>query len=125
MGLDPKTFTYPFGEYNDSVIQIVKDAGYIGARSVDEGINVPTSDRYVLRDQHIEKTTTVAQAKQWIDQAIAGKQWLILELHEQRTDGDQYSSDPAVLQGIVDYIKQQNIKTVTTAEGIALMSQQQ
>ncbi len=123
MGLDPKTFTYPYGEYNDAIIQMVKDAGYIGARSVNEGFNIPLSDRYVLMDQHVEKTTTVAQAQQWIDQAVANKQWLVMEFHEQRADGDQYSNNPAILQGIVNYIKQKSVKTVTMREGIGYMSQ--
>ena len=34
LGLDVKTFIYPYGAYNDRVVQAVKDAGYIGARAV-------------------------------------------------------------------------------------------
>jgi len=33
-GLDVETFVYPYGACNDKVIEAVKDAGYIGARSV-------------------------------------------------------------------------------------------
>ncbi|MCA9364390.1 MAG: polysaccharide deacetylase family protein, partial [Candidatus Moranbacteria bacterium] len=121
MGFDPVTFTYPYGEYNDVVIQAVKDAGYVGARSVDVGFNIPSSNRYVLKDQHVESGVTVSDAKQWIDEAIASKQWLIIELHEQEVGGGQYSNNPAVLQGIVDYLLSTGVQTVTVKEGIGLM----
>ena len=75
-------------------------------------------------DKHVEKQVTVAEIEGWIDQAIANKQWLIMEWHEQRTDGDTWSNDPAVLQAVVNYVQQHNIKTVTMSEGIAKMTQQ-
>jgi hypothetical protein len=100
---------------------MVKDAGYIGARSVFQGFNTPSSNKFAILDQHIQSNTTVAQVRQWVDQALAEKKWLVIELHEQIVGGEQYSNNPAVLQGIVDYIVQTGIPVVTMSEGVKLM----
>jgi peptidoglycan/xylan/chitin deacetylase (PgdA/CDA1 family) len=125
LGFTPvTTFAYPLGAYNATVVQAVKNAGYVGARSVNSGFNDKASDRYVLMDQHIEQNTTVDQVKAYIDQAVAQKKWLILEMHNQSATGDdQYHNDPAVLQGIVDYVKQHNVKTVTISQGLQILNQ--
>lgn len=122
-GFAAETFVYPYGEYNDAVKQIVKNAGFIGARSVDTGFDTPTSDKFILMDQHIEKNTTVAQLQKLVDQAIANKKWVIFELHEQMNNcgSEQYCNTPATLQALVNYIKSKGVKTVTLSEGIKLM----
>jgi peptidoglycan/xylan/chitin deacetylase (PgdA/CDA1 family) len=124
MGATPvSTFAYPYGDYNATVVQTVQNAGFIGARSVNAGYNDKLADKYLLMDQHVENTVTPAQIQSYIDQAVANKTWLILELHQQDYSGDQYSNTPETLQAIVDYIKQKNVKTVTVSEGMALMNQ--
>jgi peptidoglycan/xylan/chitin deacetylase (PgdA/CDA1 family) len=118
------TFTYPYGEYDDTVKQIVRNAGYIGARSVDMGFTNKDTDKYVLLDQHIESNTTIASVRQWIDQAIATKTWLILEFHQQKTNcgADLYCNTPSLMTDIANYIVQSGIPAVTLREGIAKMN---
>jgi peptidoglycan/xylan/chitin deacetylase (PgdA/CDA1 family) len=119
--VNTNTFVYPYGEYNSSTIDILKTAWYIWARSVEEWINTPSSDKFQLKDLHIESTTTWATIKAWIDTAIADKKWIILEMHAQGTNLWQYANDPALLQTIVNYVKAQGIKTVTLGQWIWLM----
>jgi peptidoglycan/xylan/chitin deacetylase (PgdA/CDA1 family) len=120
-GLTPKVFVYPYGEANASVMLMVKSAGYIGARGVEESFNLPTTDKYLLMDKHVTSGVKWETIKGWIDTAVKNKQWLILELHSQDKAGGEYSNDPALLQMIVDYVKAGGIKTVTLREGIGLM----
>jgi peptidoglycan/xylan/chitin deacetylase (PgdA/CDA1 family) len=42
-------FAYPFGHYNDEIVSIVKEAGYIAARSTYAGISHTKDDLYTLR----------------------------------------------------------------------------
>lgn len=121
LGITANSFVYPYGTYNDAIIAQLKTAGYIGARSVDDGYNSPLTNKFALRDQHITSDITWLTIKTWIDTAITKKQWVVLEMHQQDKNGGQYSNDPALLQTIVDYVKQQNIKTVTLGEGIGMM----
>lgn len=123
LGATPNTvFVYPYGDYNDRIRQQVIDAGYIGARTVHSGYNTKNTDKYALRDQHVEINTTFEQIKGYIDSAMAHNTWLILELHEINYSGEQYSTTPEVLQQVVDYLVANSIPVVTTAEGIALMN---
>lgn len=122
LGYVPNTvFVYPYGDFNDAVRQQVVDAGFIGARTVLTGYNTKNTDKYLLRDQHVEVTTTFDQIKTYIDTAVTNKTWLILELHDTNNSGDQYSNTAELLTQVADYITANNIPIVTTAEGIALM----
>ncbi len=117
-----KTFAYPFGEYDSRIVQMVKDAGYIGARSVDTGYNYKDSDKYTLAVQHGDHQATLTDMKSWIDQAIADHSWLIIKIHSISDDGGYYSTPPATLQGLVDYINASGIKVVNMVQGIGLMN---
>lgn len=52
-------FAYPYGHYNDQIIQIVKEAGYKTARSTYKGIYHTAQDLYTLKG--IEVTDDFAQ----------------------------------------------------------------
>lgn len=52
-------FAYPFGHYNDQIIQIVKEAGYKAARSAYKGIYHTRDDIYTLKG--IEATDDFAK----------------------------------------------------------------
>ncbi len=124
LGITPiDTFVYPYGSYNADVIAAVEKAGYKGARGVQSGFNTPMTNKWALSDQHVTSDVTYAQIKGWIDEAVAKKQWLILELHQQNSNGGTYSNDPALLQQVVNYITSKSIKTVTLGEGIQMLSQ--
>ena len=125
LGLGPvNTLVYPYGEYNSTVTDFVRNSGYyIGARSVDEGYNYTNTDPFVLMDQHVDLTTTAQQIKDDIDLAITNKSWIILEFHDVNHGGDPYSTTPEVLQEIVNYVKSTGIRTVTLSEGSQILNQ--
>ena len=69
MGLGPVTsFSYPFGEYDSSTIQIVKNSGFSDAVSVNNGYVMPVSDKFQLERKSILVTTTIDQIKAMIDE---------------------------------------------------------
>jgi peptidoglycan/xylan/chitin deacetylase (PgdA/CDA1 family) len=124
IGINPvSTFVYPLGEYNNSVVQLVKEAGYLGARTVERGYNTKVSDRYALKEQEIDASTVFADAKSWIDSAKASKTWLILTFHQVDYTGSYYGNTPELLQQVIDYIKASGIDVVTLKDGIARMDQ--
>ncbi len=129
-GIIPTTFVYPYGAYNSAIQQLVKNTGFVSARSVGDGYNFPSSSKYALLDKHIESTTTLTDVQGWINQAITTKTWLVFELHEQMTDAQAtanpdvgvYYNTPTMMQNIVNAITTSGIKTVTQAQGTALMN---
>lgn len=115
---------YPYGAYNSAVKTAAKNAGYSTARSVEEDtLNLPATDKFVLKSLIPELNTQMSQIKTAIDEAKSKKQWLIIGFHEINNSGDQYSNTPAQLQETVNYIRSTGIKTVTVKQGAALLAQ--
>ena len=74
------TFAYPYGVYNDSVVQITRKY-YLAARSVLNGYNPITSfNRYELKIKAFEEPTAALLNKR-VTYAINNKLWLIELLH--------------------------------------------
>lgn len=117
------SLAYPYGSYTNTVKTLTKNAGYTSGRGVEYTThNVTSTDKYAMKSQCIETTDSIASIKAKIDSAKANKEWYILCFHEVMNNGDQWSTTPARLQEIVNYIKSSGIKVVTVKEGRALMS---
>lgn len=117
------SLAYPYGSYTNTVKTLTKNAGYTSGRGVEYNThNLTSTDKYAMKSQCIETTDSIASIKARIDSAQANKEWYILCFHEVMNNGDQWSTTPARLQEIVDYIKSTGIKVVTVKEGRALMS---
>ena len=117
------TFAFPYGDYNDAVIQKVKDAGFIGARSVQDGYNTKQSNPYALKVQNVENTTSAAQIQSWVATAQQNKTWLTLVFHRVEANPGQYDTSPEVLQATVDYLQQHGVPVITAHEGLMKMKQ--
>lgn len=115
------TFVYPYGAHNTNIINMLKEAGFKGARTTIIGFNDTTTNPYQLKIQAVGVNTTRAQILDLIKQAKENQSWLILMLHKIDDSGDPYTSSPALLQDIVDDIRDQNLKVVTMGEGIDLL----
>ena len=95
----------------------------LSARASFFGLNSPTAEKYALYDIRLDKTTTLASAKELIDQAIADKRWLVFELHDVvGSGGDDLALSTSLFQSIVNYVKQTGIKTVTLQQGLQSMA---
>ncbi|HEY4479069.1 MAG TPA: polysaccharide deacetylase family protein [Candidatus Paceibacterota bacterium] len=122
IGMTPvETFVYPYGDYSSAVIQLVQNAGFIGARSVETGYNTKTTNKYALQSQNLVISTTLNEVKTWIDEANRTKTWVILTIHEVNNSNNEYNTPPSVMQGIVNYLGSTNTSVITMREGLLLM----
>lgn len=112
------SFAYPYGEYNDAVIQIVKNAGLANARGTGKYYAQQTENPFTLPRMGVEVNTTAADVKTWIDTALANKEWLILGFHQIDTSGEQYSTTPDTFNQIIDYLIQKNAPVITIEQGV-------
>jgi peptidoglycan/xylan/chitin deacetylase (PgdA/CDA1 family) len=114
---------YPYGEHNANVKTMAKNAGFIYARSVDRGFNVKSTDKYALKIQQMDRTTTMTDVQNWAGEAASNKTWLILMFHQ---EDDNLEHDlgvtPAFLSQVADYVKTANVDVVTVAQGISQMN---
>jgi peptidoglycan/xylan/chitin deacetylase (PgdA/CDA1 family) len=120
------SFAYPFGDYDDTVINAVKAAGFVGARTVEQGNNFTNTDKYKLKAQEVNGNTTVAEVKGWIDLAKSQNAWLILLFHDVKNgdcanNAESYCTNKATLQEIVNYLVSQRITVPTMSQGMAVM----
>jgi peptidoglycan/xylan/chitin deacetylase (PgdA/CDA1 family) len=98
------TMSYPYGEYNDSIVQIVKSM-YLAARSTDPGYNSFNSDnRFVLRAYGFDDKTGINIANSRINFAIQNHLWLIEMIHA-INNGTYISLDSTTLSEHLDYIE--------------------
>jgi peptidoglycan/xylan/chitin deacetylase (PgdA/CDA1 family) len=115
LGLLPLTvFAYPYGDYNDEIATIVQASGYTAARGTTPGFNTRNTNIFGLHTQNVLYDTPVSQVKQWIDQAMAHKMWLILGFHEIGDGGDTYDYPADSFGEILKYLKESQTNVVTT-----------
>ena len=122
-GISPvNVLVYPYGDYNVTVESTAQSAGFIGGRSVDRGYNTKITDKYALKVQQVDLTTTVAQIQTWIDTAKQNNTWLILMFHQVDVTGEELSITTANFQLVVNYLKANATPVVTMNQGINLMA---
>jgi peptidoglycan/xylan/chitin deacetylase (PgdA/CDA1 family) len=122
LGLDePATFAYPYGEFDEFARSAVAASGYSAARGVDRGYNTPGSDPYNLQIYQVDAGTSLADVQNWVDEASANDDWLILMFHQVDYSGDAYGTTPEVLQGIADYLNENQVSVATVESGASLL----
>jgi len=111
------SFAYPYGEYDATTLQIVRDAGFTSAAATISGFASLNSDPYQLEYQELRNNVTLDQVKQWVDTAAQTHTWLILAFHDVDNSNSLYAVTPALFQSIVTYVKQKGIPVVTVSQG--------
>jgi len=116
LGLNATSFAYPYGDYNDTTLSIVGDAGFLSARTTQRGFNDSSSNRlllksYIIGPEGINTLTTINDA---IDEAQTNGTWLSLVFHRIDETGQKASIPHEFLQQIVNHLVQQKTPVVTT-----------
>ena len=114
LGIDPKSFAYPYGEHNDDSLTAVEAAGFTSARTTDQ--NLAGRNRYLLQGYSVGPGTTFEEIQHAITRAQTRGEWLILTFHRIDDDGSPISTSSKLLQQIVDYVIQNQITVTTVAE---------
>lgn len=115
-------FATPYGSYNANVIAGIKKY-YVSHRSTDVGFNSKDNfNPYNIVVQNVQATTSTAQVKAWIDQALAQKTWLVLVYHQvenQVAAEDTDAVKTSDLDAQLNYIKSSGITVKTQGAALA------
>lgn len=125
-GINATAFATPYGDYtNATLAEIAKS--YSSQRGfADQNNNYWPYNDYLLNNMPVQSGVSVAQVKAKIDQAIAGKTWLVLTLHDIKTKAStnplDYEYRTADLDAIAAYVKSKQtaglLQPVTVSQGI-------
>ena len=123
LGISATTFSYPNGSVNPAIENLVKEAGFVGARITKPGFNDATTDPYLLWYFGVNESTTFPIIQHEIDRAVKNKKWLILVFHRiDESPGAYYENvSHEIVQQIVDYVNQNHIRVVTNAQGLQML----
>lgn len=123
-GFSPTAFATPYGDYNNAVItEIAKSFSSHRPFADQQSPNTYPYNDYLLYVKQVQAGVSVAIVKQYIDQAKANNQWLVLVFHDIKTtpstDPDDYEYSTANLKQIAAYVKAQNIPVTNVTNGLA------
>jgi peptidoglycan/xylan/chitin deacetylase (PgdA/CDA1 family) len=107
LGFDALTFAYPYGEHDERARGLVREGGYLGARSVGGVIEtLPPADRFALRTPHSARTQTGAtDLCAFVRVAEHESCWMILVFHHVCADADsEYATDPRDFAEFLDWL---------------------
>ncbi len=128
MGLSPvDTFAYPYGEFNSSIEQIVKNSGFIAACAVLSGFDKKTTDSFALVRETIVNSTPLSAIESLITTAMKNKEWLILSFHHiglerNPVSSDIYSTTPANFQSLINFVKANHVQVLTVRDAFLRVS---
>lgn len=114
------SFAYPFGIYNGAVVEKVRRANFLSARSVIPGYNFPGASRYLLKRQNLGGSITIAELTRMVDTAISEQGWLIFMAHRIDSTVSEFSITPALFQELVNYLLATKVRVVTVTEGVSM-----
>ncbi|MGP0094542.1 MAG: polysaccharide deacetylase family protein [Xanthobacteraceae bacterium] len=122
-GVQIDTFAYPYGEYTSALVDVVRDAGYLGARCTRSGFNYASTDRFLLNCRTVAMTTPVESVIHWIDATKARDRWLILMFHQIEATRTALGQAPLgttteVLAEIVAHLGGAGIEVVAIRDGL-------
>jgi peptidoglycan/xylan/chitin deacetylase (PgdA/CDA1 family) len=110
-------YAYPYGALDNETVDAVND--YFSAGFNINGMNQPFgyANRYSLNRQSLDKWTTVAQAKEWIDAAKNDGEWCILNFHTLvNRPSNSYDYSISNFTKILNYLRSSGVEVRTVSD---------
>ncbi len=126
-GLTPaNTIAYPYGVFNSSVTDFLSSGGrIIAGRTINIGYNYKNTNKYSLKVQIIDDTTTPSQVEAWVNSAETDKSWLVLVFHQidnpaaLASNNEDGGTTPEIFKSILDYIRSRPVLIKTVGDVVA------
>lgn len=120
-GLEIESFASPFGIYDNRVLGHIARFYQSHGSAWSSDFNSFPSNDYEILVQEINRSTSVATVKAWIDEAVASEKWLVLLLHGVvESNPGQYDYLKNDFETIVDYVNTKDVPVVTVSQALNL-----
>ena len=114
-GFDTKLFSYPYGQFNDTVLNLVNQH-YSLSRGTNWGMNSLSSPDFVLRGYGMKNTTTFDQFRSFVDQALGDQSVIVFYHRVEEIPGSTYSTSIADFTQQVQYLHENGFTVLTMSE---------
>ena len=118
----PRTFAYPFGLYDKRLRDLVAEQmgwrgmEFLAARTVEDGINLPTTDPFLLKCFSVRKEHTTSDVMERMETAVREGGWLILTFHH-LDNKTHLSTPPQLFEEMLLEILKTKVEIVKLEEG--------
>lgn len=121
-GINVRSFATPYGDYNNQVLAAAAKYYETHRPFHDQGHNHwPYSD-YLLQVRQVQRDISVAQVKQYVDEAKQNNTWLILVFHDIKnlpsTELGVYDYARKDLNAVAKYVADQGLSVTNVANGV-------
>ena len=120
-GFTVKSFASPFGNYDNRTLSFIAKFYESHTSTGPYDFNTFPFNDYGISVQEVRNSTSVATVKNWIDEAVTNKKWLVILFHEiVNLNPTEYEYSKNDFESIVDYVKAKNIPVTTITEALKI-----
>jgi peptidoglycan/xylan/chitin deacetylase (PgdA/CDA1 family) len=128
-GFKPRTFAYPFGEYNSAVIKYVRETGFLAARGITRSYNNKSTEHMLLNGYSLRAEHSASDVISWINNFLTDQEneWLIIFTHQVepaevlKEKGMIYGTTPELLDKVFRFLRDNQLKVVPVEDGFRLL----
>jgi peptidoglycan/xylan/chitin deacetylase (PgdA/CDA1 family) len=109
-GLEPASFAYPFGGYDEAAKDMVRECGYTSGRTIGAGPeDIPPTDAFMLRAYpYIVGDTSFSKLQRYVSgMRKESGGWMILIFHHVCDACDYFAVQPDVLQRFIRWLAEE------------------
>lgn len=125
-GYNATAFATPYGDYDNTTLAEIAKVYESHRGFADQNDNGWPYNELLLNNMPVQEGVTVSQVKAKIDAAIANNYWLVLSLHDIKTnpstDPDDYEYSTSKLDQIAAYVKAKQdasqLRSVNVSQGL-------
>ncbi len=118
IGIDAKTFCYPYGRRNFFVDKIVSNSGFSAARLGKGDYNNKSVNKFHLKAFCLRNFSSFEEVVKMINHAEQNNLWLILVFHQIENNPGGWGIKPELFEKICEYINNKKYQVITVEEGI-------
>jgi peptidoglycan/xylan/chitin deacetylase (PgdA/CDA1 family) len=117
IGIEAKSFAYPYASHHWLVRRIVRKSGFANSRVVDDQFNGPRRDRWRIANMSITNTTKISEVRNWIRVARKKNYFLVLAFHQVEENPPTYGCTPSFLEEVCRLLISEDLATATLSDG--------
>jgi peptidoglycan/xylan/chitin deacetylase (PgdA/CDA1 family) len=123
LGSEVKSFAYPYGRYNEKIIRIVDDSGYVNARTVAgrwkndfTGFNWNLTSKFEISCKSVKRNTRIQDVQEWVNIAMINDFWLILNFHQVQDKPYKWGCRTEMLEAVCEMIQRNKLNVIPVTE---------